>query len=152
MGWAVVAMSVFGAIQGNRAGKQMESLAREQELLAEENAVFAQKELDEQVRRQGEEDKRLRSTARARAAASGARLEGTPADYLDYMEEEQGRQLDWMQTAGASKIRLDLQGDKLRARALKLEGSNQRWSSLFQGFGSAAGYAGQHGLFSGGAS
>lgn len=148
MPWVMVAMSIFGAIQGYRAGEEMEDLAREEELLADKNALLADRELQEQVRRQEKEDTRLRGRARARAAASGAEISsGSLATALEYQEEEQGRQLNWMKTAGASRIRLQLQGDKLRAKAGMIKASNQKWSSLFQGFGSAAGYADKGGLF-----
>ena len=109
MPWVMVAMSIFGAIQGYRAGEQMEDLAEEQALLADRNSVLAHQELNEQVRRQGDEDKRLRSAAKARAAASGAEISGSSLTYLNFMEEEQGRQLNWMKTAGASRIRLQNQ-------------------------------------------
>lgn len=149
MGWVMVAMSIFGAIQGYKAGKDMEDLAEEQALLADRNTVLAHQELNEQVRRQGDEDRRLRASARARAAASGAEMgSGSLATYLDYMEEEQGRQLDWMRTAGASRIRLENQSAMMRSKTTMLQGSNQKWSSLFQGATAAAGYADKHGLFS----
>jgi hypothetical protein len=147
-GWMVpAAMSIFGGLQGMKAGKEQKKLAKEQILMAEQNAVLAQRELDEQVRRTELENKRIRSSAKARAAASGARLEGTPMEYLDYMEGEQERQLDWMKTAGASRIRLDLQGEKSRAKALKIQGQNQRTSSFFSGVTGAFSYLDKGGYF-----
>ena len=133
-----IAMSIFGAIQGAKAGRQQVDLANDMAILADRNTVLATQELNEQVRRQGDEDRRLRSSALARAAASGAELSGSPLAYLDYMEEEQGRQLDWMKTAGASRIRLQNQSDKLRARAGVISGESQQWQSIFSGIGSAA--------------
>lgn len=145
--WFAVAMSVFGAISGYQAGKRQEALGREQALLAEENAVLAKRELDEGIRRQEAEDARLQGKALARAASTGARLSGSLATNLAFLEEEQGRQLDWMKTAGASRIRLQLRGDKLRAKATQISGSAQSYQSLFSGLGSAFGYADAGGAF-----
>lgn len=147
---ASMVMSIFGAMQGYKAGKQQEELAAQQALLADRNTILAKKELNEQVRRQGDEDKRVRASARARAAASGAELSGSPLSYLNYMEEEQGRQLNWMKTAGASRIRLQNKSDKLRAHAASIQGSNQKWQSLFTGFASAASTGAKFGSFSSG--
>lgn len=149
MPWVMIAMTIFGAIQSYQAGQQQEALAEEQAVLADQNAQLQQQELDEQVRRQGKEDSRLRAAARARAGASGARSDsGTISSYLDYMEEEQGRELNWMKTAGASRIRLTLQGDQLRAKAGIMKGQNQQWDALFKGASASAGIASDAGYFS----
>ena len=146
--WLIpAAASVFGGLQGMKSGKAQQRLAKEQILLAEQNAVLQQRELDEQVRRQELQNTRVKSSALARAAASGARLEGTPTDYLEYMETEQDRQLDWMKTAGASRIRLDLAGEKMRAKALSIQGKNQRYSSFFSGVTGAFSYLDKGGYF-----
>jgi len=147
MPWVMLAVTIFGAIQSYQAGKQQEALAREQAALADRNMVLANEELGEQIRRQSEEDKRVRSTALARAAASGAELSGSPLAYLDYMEEEQGRQLNWMKTAGASRIRLQNEGDQIRASAGIMKGKNQQWDALFTGVSGAAGISNKYGLF-----
>ena len=146
--WLIpAALSVFGAIQGYEAGKDMEKQADEMDRLAEKNALLKRRELTEQVRRQAEEDKRLRSAALARAAASGARVTGSVADYLDYMEDEQARQLDWLRTAGASRIRLDLEAEKRSADATRTRAETQKWGSLIQGFTSAFSYMDKGGMF-----
>lgn len=149
MNWwlAPAIMSVFGAVQGYNAGREMESQARERERLAERNALLARRELAEQVRRQAEEDRRLRGAALARAAASGARLEGSVADYLQNMEDEHARQLRWLRTAGASRIRLQLESDMRDADSLRTRARAQRWGSLVSGFTSAFGYLERGGFF-----
>lgn len=139
-----VVVSVFGMIQGIQAGKDQVDLSNEAALLAERNSVLATQELNEIVRRQGDEDRRLRASALARAAASGAELSGSPLAYLDYMEEEQGRQLDWMMTAGASRIRMQYEGDLLRARAGVISGETTQWDSLFQGISSVTSTFGKY--------
>lgn len=148
MWWIPAAISMFGGILGQQAGKSVESLGRDQQRLADENALLAKRELQEQVRRQDLEDRRLLASALARGAASGAVVaSGSIAAHLLFMETEQERQLNWMKTAGASKIRLQLQADKLRASATILEGKTQQWSSMLKGIGGAFSYADQGGAF-----
>lgn len=148
MFWVQLAIIAYGAYKGYQAGKEREALAHEQSLLADRNMVLAKKELNEEVRRQSAEDKRLLGIARARAAASGAELSGTPLSYLNYMESEQGRELDWLKTSGASRIRLEHEGDLLRAKAGVLEGKTQQSEALYKGASSAASIYGSSGAFS----
>ena len=148
MQWLPMIMSIFGALQGASAGGDVMALGREQEKLAEKNALLEKRELQEQTRRQAAEDRRIRGTALARAAASGMRISGSVSASLDYLEEEQGRQLDWLKTAGASRIRLNLAAGKLAGKATQIQGRSQQLSSLFQGVSSAFGYADQGGMFS----
>lgn len=147
--WAAIpaVMSVFGAIEGYEAGKDMEALGKKQGLMAEENAVLAKRELQEQARRQSDDDRRLRASATARGAASGAELSGSIAGYIGYMEEEQGRQMTWLRESGASRIRLDLQGAKIEAEATKIKGKAQSMSALLGGFTDAFGYLSMGGAF-----
>lgn len=140
-----IAMSIFGAINARNAGKKQVDLSNDMAMLADRNSVLATQELNEQVRRQGQDDQRLRASARARAAASGAEMSGSPLSYLNFMEEEQGRQLDWMKTSGASRIRLQNEGDKLRARAGVISGEAQQWDAIFTGIGSIASTVGSFG-------
>lgn len=148
--WSMIpaVLSVFGGIQGYDAGKEMESLGKEQDLMAEENAILEKRELQEQVRRQDDEDRRLRASATARGAASGADVgSGSIAGYIGYMKEEQGRQMDWLKESGASAIRLRLQGAKMEARATRMRGKAQGMSSLLGGFTDAFMFADMGGAF-----
>ncbi len=147
MGWIPVVLSIFGAIQGYQAGKVQEEAGKAEERLAEQNALFAKQELQETVRRQEAEDARLESKASARLAASGARFSGTASAYMGYLEEEHGRQLDWTKTSGASAIRLQLSGDRLRAKATQTAGKTKAYSSLFTGLSSGFAYGDKAGLF-----
>ena len=150
MNWFAAAASIFGSVLGYQGGKDQERLGRDQEKLAERDALLGKRELQEQVRRQSNEDARLRSSALARAAASGAEVtSGSIATFLTYQEEEQGRQLNWLKTSGASKIRLKLEGDRLRAKSTQQQGKNQQWGSLITGAVGAFGYADKQGLFEG---
>jgi len=141
-------LSIFGAIAGINAGKEMEELSKRQSVMAEENALLSQRELDEQVRRQEEEDLRLRSSALAIAAGSGATISGSPASHLAYLETEQERALDWTKTAGASRIRLDLQAAQLEADALQTAGETKQFESFFGGITSSFMFMEQGGMFS----
>ena len=146
--WGIPAVtSVFGGIQGYNAGLQMQDDADEIRRLAEKNRLLAARELQEQVRRQAEEDYRIRSAALARAAASGAEVSGSVADYLDHMEGEQARQLRWLRTAGASRIRLDYEAEMRGANALETRGKTQQWGSLISGFTQAFSYMDRGGWF-----
>lgn len=141
------AMNLFGAAQGYSAGNDMEDSAKEMEKLAERNKLLGARELQEQARRQAEEDYRLRSAALARAAASGARVEGSVADYLDNMEEEQSRQLRWLRQSGASRLRLQYQSDLRAADSLRTRAQAQKWGSLVSGFTQAFGWLDKGGMF-----
>lgn len=148
MSWwyAPAVMSVLGGIQGYNTGREMEELADEQERLAERNALLERRELREQVRRQALEDQRIRSAALARAAASGARVEGSVADYLEYMADEQDRQLAWLQEAGASRIRLNLEAGRRQADSTRIQASTQMYTSLITGFTQGFSYLDRGGL------
>lgn len=147
MQWLPMIMSIFGALEGASAGGDVMALGREQAKIAERNALLEKRELQEQTRRQAAEDRRIRGTALARAAASGMRISGSVSASLEYLEEEQGRQLDWLKTAGASRIRLNLRSGLLQAKATTMQGRTQQLGSLFQGVSSAFGYANQGGMF-----
>lgn len=146
MQWLPIVMSIFGALEGASAGGDMMALGREQEKLAEKNALLDKRQLQEETRRQAAEDRRIRGSALARAAASGMKISGSVSASLEYLEEEQGRQLDWLKTAGASRIRLRLEAGKLAGKATQIKGRSQQLGSLFQGVSSAFGYANQGGM------
>jgi hypothetical protein len=140
-------MSVFGAVLGFNAGGDLKQTAYKQEQQAEQNALIGRRELAEQVRRQGMEDQRLRSSLLARQAASGAEVgSGSNLVQSEAMEDEQANQLNWLKTSGASKIRMQLQSDKLQASITKDQGKNQQWSSIIQGAMGAFAYADKGGM------
>jgi hypothetical protein len=127
-------LSVFGAVLGFQGGSDQKDYARQQERLAQENAALGRRELEEQVRRQNAEDMRLRGSLLARQAASGAEVgSGTNLTNAEYMEEEQARELNWMRTSGASKIRLELESEMIQADITRSQGEDQQWSSIIGG-------------------
>jgi hypothetical protein len=146
--WAIPAiMSIFGGILGYNAGKEQEAYGRKQEQLAEENAALGRRELEEQIRRQKMDDQRLRSSLLARQGASGAEIgSGTNLTNTEYMEDEQEREMNWLKTSGASKIRVQLKSDMLKADITKSQGKNQQWSSIIQGSLGAFSYADKGGM------
>ena len=145
--WVPATLSLIGGVQGYNAAQEAEDLADERRAAAERQALLDARRLEEQSRRQAEEDYRLRSAALARAAASGATVEGSVADYLEHMEEEQRRQLEWLNTAGAMQIRLNLEGEMLAADAMETRANAQAWQSLIGGFVQGWGYLNQGGFF-----
>ena len=146
--WFIPAiMSVFGGVQDYKAGKEMENLAREQELMAEQNAALEQQELTENVRRENLRNSQIKGSAAAKAAASGRRVEGSLSSYLDFIEEEQGREVDWMRSSGASRIRLNRQAAMNQARSTRLQARAKK-RGLYTGLLGAASTLGKGGLFS----
>lgn len=127
------ALSVLGGIQGYNAAEEAADLADERRAAAERQALLDARTLEEQTRRQAEQDYRVRSAALARAAASGAKVTGSVAEFLENMEDEQRRQLEWLQTAGANQIRLNLEGESLAADAMERRAKAQGWQSLIRG-------------------
>ena len=146
--WAIPAiMSVFGGMQEHEAGQKMEGMAQQQRLLAEKNAALEAKELAEDVRRQGIKNAQVSGAARARASASGATLEGTPADYLAFIDSEQSSELKWMKEAGASRIKLRKQYAMMDADSLQLQAEQQKMG-LYTGVLQGVSFLGEGGLFS----
>lgn len=146
--WFVPAvMSVFGGIGEYQSGKEMKKLAAEQELMAQENEQLERRELEEGLRRQRNANAQLRGAAQARAAASGARVEGSAQNYLDYLQTEQAREVNWMQDAGESRIRLNKQAALNEAKALRIQAKSKKYG-LVSGLLGGLSMLGAAGLFS----
>lgn len=142
-------MTVFGGVQQYKAGKEMEQMAAQQEKLAHENKALAEAELEEGIKRQERKDKMLRGSAKARAAASGARVSGSVEGYLDFMEDVQTDDIAWMRKAGMSRARMDLSAGLLQAQQTRLSGKQQKYSA-YSSIGQLGLYGAQAGLFGGG--
>ncbi len=82
-------MQVMGAFGAKDAGKA--------------NAKNIQVETDERVRRQGAEDLRQESRARAVSAASGVTTQGTPSSFMSNLMEENKAELDFLRQSGSSQ-------------------------------------------------
>jgi len=148
MWWVLPAMlSVYGGMQQYSAGKEMESLAQQQRLLAEKNEVLETKQLEEEMRRQDIQDKQIAGLAKARAASSGVEItHGSASDYLDFIHREQTTEMKWMKSAGESRIRLRKQYAMLDAATLDMQARQQKMG-LYTGIIQAFSFAGQGGLF-----
>jgi len=143
------ASSLFGGVQQYRSGKETEKVAAQQRLMAEENEQLERRELDEMKRRQENKNAQVRGSALARTAASGAEVSGSAADYLAYMETEQSREMDWMEEAGASRIRLNKQAAILESQATKIQGRSQQ-AGLITGLLGGVSAMGRGGFFDSG--
>ena len=146
LGAIAVGGRVLGGLRKRRASKQMKAMGREQALMAQENAMLERRELSEQVRRTEAQNQLVGSTALTRAAASGVTMKGSAQDFLSYIEAEQTRQVDWMQEAGASKIRLNLQANLLQAKSTNLNAKSMQ-SGFLTDIAGAFGMAGKLGMF-----
>lgn len=105
----------IGAAGDIKAGKKQDAAAKEQEI-RDRAAV------DESVRRQGLADKQIQAEGRARAAASGTGGGGSIENFLDVQKGEQGRQLDWMRTAGYQEAAERRRGGELDAAGSRNRG------------------------------
>ena len=98
--------------------------------IADKNAKMAKMETDEQAKRLEKQQSRQRSGALARAAASGVDIEGTPAAYLEELEDVQQEELDWLRKTGYRRAAvLKEQGDFAAQQAY--QGAFSSMASLF---------------------
>lgn len=134
MEFVAAGAAAVGAVSSIIGGNKAKDAARE---AGRANATLIQSETAEQLRRTRLQFEQQLGTTRAFIGASGVRMDvGTPKRYLNYMRQEQNRQLDWTQKAG-----------DMRARAARKQGSyvgsqafNQGLAGGFAGISSAAGY------------
>jgi len=143
-----VGSAILGGIGKRRAGKEQSKLARQQELMAQENAMLERRELTEGLRRQEIKNEQVSGGAMSRAAASGVTISGSTENYLNYIDTEQATQLDWMADAGASRIEQNLQANLLQAKSTKLSAKSMKLGAVTDLLG-AFGMAGQTGLLAG---
>lgn len=97
--------SLYGAYSSYEAGKDA--------------AKDSKQETAENIRRAQAQNRAALAETRARLAAQGLQFSGTPGRYMDEMQKEQGRQIDWTRRAGSN-----------RARALRDQGKSDALGSL----------------------
>ncbi len=137
---AKIGTAAYGAYASYEAAQESASAAREaaatQNRVTLMNVRAQQAETAETMRRTRMQMQSEESTARAKAAASGVRVsQGSAADYLSFMSDENKSQLDWMQQAGTSQANiLQAEGDA-RAKAY----STQAKTAKLQGTAALAG-------------
>ena len=147
--WLIpAAASLVGGVVDYKAGQDMEDLAYQEARMVEENKALASRELAETVRRQKREDAMALGAATARAAASGARVSGTAAGYLEFIEQEQIDNIDWMKESGESRIDLDYRAGMMGVESSHLQADSKK-AGLFTGIIGAASFMGKGGLFDG---
>lgn len=98
-------MSAAGSMyQSSQMASAQREAAREQRRMSELNASAIEAETSEQARRMKGDIAQKEATARARAAASGASVEGTSVGtYLEELSAEDQAQLDWLVKSGQTR-------------------------------------------------
>ena len=144
---AMVAISAFGtayAVSSQmRAADAQERAAAEAERLARENAAAIEAETREEARRLALQQKQLEGTSRARAAASGITSSGSFGDYMSFLEQENQRQLEWLNESGQRRADIARRGgylDAASARTGAHASRAQAWGSIFSGAKDIYGY------------
>jgi len=137
MAYVVMALTALSAVSQYRAGQKAEAAA-------EENARRIKSETEEQARRTKAEQQAKTGEARARARASGIREGGSQDQYIEEMQSEFGRELDWLRASGYSRAASARQQGKIA----KTQATGQALGSIANMF--AGGY--QMGAFGGGGS
>jgi len=127
--WVAAGAAAVGAVSsiigGNKAKKQAKEAGKA-------NAALIQAETAEQIRRtQMQFDQQLGLT-RAMIGASGVTMTGTPVRYLEFMSNEQRKQLEWTKKAG-----------DMRAKAARKQGSYVGGQAYSAGVQQGIGYIGQ---------
>jgi len=128
-----------------KSGKQSIALAGQQEQMAYENRQLELNELEENIRRTELNNRAVRGSAKARAAASGVSGGGSLDDYTGFIESTQQDEVAWMRSAGESRADQTLQDSLLQASATKIGGEAQKRegvASAIGGIGAAAGILG----------
>jgi|DEB0MinimDraft_3_1074331.scaffolds.fasta_scaffold19011_3 uncharacterized FAD-dependent dehydrogenase len=103
---------LFGAYQQYDAGKQAKKAA-------DRNADRLLRESEEEKRRARRDQRQKQSSLRARAAASGIKLNGSTGTFLDKYVQEDEKQLSWLDESAksqASIIRKQGKTDKKNAQ------------------------------------
>ncbi|GAG91009.1 unnamed protein product [marine sediment metagenome] len=130
MAQAAAAGLVISALTTAYSAYDQYQAADEAKDIADKNAKFAKMETEEQVRRLEKTQERQQSKALAAAAASGVDLEGTPALYLQELEDVQQEEVDWLRKTGYRRAAvLKEQGDFAAQRAY--QGAFKSTASLF---------------------
>ena len=120
---------------GDAKDAQQERAQKEKEL-ATEQAANIEAETEESQRRARDKAAKVEGESRARAAGSGAVLDGSLSISLDSMSEEHKRQIDWMGKSGAAQARYALMGGDMRAAGANAQADAfraQQWGAISSG-------------------
>ncbi len=144
MPFVMLAMSAASAVMqysaSQNAAEAQEAAARREQNLARRNAERQRLETAEAARRLKKQQESAKGTARARLAATGLTLAGSPSSFLDEMSIAMEDELTWLETSGKSK-----------ADILELGGQNRYLSGMAQASAiEAQGFGGAFGALAGG--
>ncbi len=129
---AVAVPLVMGGVQAYttyKGYKDQKKAAKESERSYERDVEYQRMETEEQVRRTELEHQQQEAKARALAAASGTKVQGTVSMFLKEMEEENLREIDWIAKSGASRADIIRE----RGRMARKEGKARAQSTLYEG-------------------
>ena len=98
-----IASAAVGAIAQFSAAGEFESAGDEARALSERNAALIEAESREEGRRLKFQAEKEQSLARARAAASGITMAGSPGLYVSEMENVMQDELDWLRKSSESR-------------------------------------------------
>ena len=119
--YIAVALSATSVVKQVSAGNKADRLAKA-------NAKLQEQQTAEEARRLAIEQRKVESTARARAAAGGIQVNGSQSLFLADMKAENDKDLAWLKKAGDRKADVTRQG-----------GSNARSQAMAGALGTAAG-------------
>ena len=134
---AAAITALIGAGAQFYSSMQQAEAAEEGERIAEKNAQRAELETEEQARRLKAQQEKNQSLARARAAASGAGGESIDT-YLEDMEDEDYRQLDWLRRSGYNRSQIMRDEGRMYGRAGRARATAGMFSAGADIFGAAA--------------
>ncbi len=127
--WVAAGAAAVGAVSSIIGGNKAKKKAKE---AGKANEALIRAETAEQIRRtQMQFDQQLGLT-RAMIGASGVTMTGTPVRYLEFMRNEQRKQLEWTKKAG-----------DMRATAARKQGSYVGGQAYSAGVQQGIGYIGQ---------
>lgn len=99
----MIASAAVGAVAHLSAAERFDESGEEARALAERNAALIEAESREEGRRLRFQAEKEQSLARARAAASGITMAGSPGLHLAEMEQVLGDELDWLRRSSESR-------------------------------------------------
>lgn len=120
VGLGIAAASTITSLTGSSKARKAAKKA------TKKNAQAIRLETAESVRRQEIANKRQLAQGVANVGASGARMTGSPQDYLSFVEGEQHRQLNWMKESG-----------ERQAQIMRKTGQDMATQQKYQGISSA---------------
>ncbi len=139
---AVVAvMAVMQIAAASSAASAQKKAGEEARRISELNAANIEAETNEKVRRAEGDLERRMALGRAKAGAGGTLLEGTPQIFLNAVEDEGLREIDWTKRAGAGQLDVE----RYRGQSAVTIANANAQATMWQGYASAAQTVGSYG-------